>query len=226
MNHGVALALAALSIGAFVVMYIQRTELSAALQRAQRALIQWQPTSTDWADQQEAYLRLVHGFDTATASSAAGASLVEGSPHGERLDQAQQTEAIIAWRAWKIGSAGTRTLLKSVVVDVLWPSCEPLEAEDLPPVGSVTRGPGIYAAKSKEDAHRAMTSWSCSVYGTVALWGNVVEHQLGYRAQYAYPQHVWCKNERVAQELRRLYGCEAEVDQGWMRKALSRLWPC
>jgi hypothetical protein len=226
MNPGVVLALNALCIGAFVIICIQRTKLSAALQRAWHALTQRLPTSTYWADQQEAYLRLVHGFDTAMGSTAAGAPLLEGSTHGERLDQAQQTEAIIAWRAWKIGSVGARTLLKSVVVDVLWPSCEPLMAEDLPPVGSVTRGPGIYATKTKEDAHRAMTGWSCSVYGTVALWGHVVEHQLGYRAQYAYPQHVWCKNERVAQELRRLYGCEAEVDRGWMRKALSRLWPC
>ena len=183
------------------------------------------PVSPDWAAHREAYLRLIHDLDSVSASSDYGAQLLEEFMHGERLDQAHQTEAIIAWRAWKIGCVGTRTFLKSVVVDVLWPRCQPLEAEDLPPVGSVTRGPGIYAAKTKDGALRARFGWSCSVYGTVALWGNVVEHQDGYRAQYAYPQRVWCRNERVAQELRRLYGCEAEVDRGWPWNALSRLWP-
>jgi hypothetical protein len=28
------------------------------------------------------------------------------------------------------------------------------------------------------------------VLGTVALWGRVIEHDLGYRAEFAYPQRV------------------------------------
>jgi hypothetical protein len=30
-----------------------------------------------------------------------------------------------------------------------------------------------------------------SVYGKVALWGRIIEHERGYRAQYAYPLELW-----------------------------------
>jgi len=28
------------------------------------------------------------------------------------------------------------------------------------------------------------------VIGTVALWGGVIEHELGYRAEFGYPQRL------------------------------------
>ena len=31
---------------------------------------------------------------------------------------------------------------------------------------------------------------SPAVIGTVALWGSVIEHELGYRARFGYPQRV------------------------------------
>jgi hypothetical protein len=42
---------------------------------------------------------------------------------------------------------------------------------------------GIYATKSPE-----LTDWCPGVYGEVYLWGTVVEHDFGWRAQYAYPK--------------------------------------
>jgi len=46
---------------------------------------------------------------------------------------------------------------------------------------------GIYASKRLEHLHRPGYQRSL-IYGQVLLWGTIVEHQRGWRAQYAYPQ--------------------------------------
>lgn len=122
---------------------------------------------------------------------------------------------IIGWRTWKLAARGKELVLQSIVVDVVWPHGRALEARDLPPKGGLTYGPGIYATKKRSELHRVMTDWPADVYGTVALWGAVSEHEHGYRAQYAYPQRLWCRDEGTAQVLRRLYGCETEVSTRW-----------
>ena len=45
-------------------------------------------------------------------------------------------------------------------------------------------GPGIHAYKSRPEDNG---KWSWSMFGRVALWGKIVEHEYGYRAQFAYP---------------------------------------
>ena len=54
-------------------------------------------------------------------------------------------------------------------------------------------------------------------YGKVALWGRVIEHEHGYRAQYAYPQSIVVpasvpNAQNVARALANTYGCEARVE--------------
>ena len=39
--------------------------------------------------------------------------------------------------------------------------------------------------------HVASAEQSAGLGGTVALWGRVIEHRLGYRGQYAYPVAFW-----------------------------------
>ncbi len=61
-------------------------------------------------------------------------------------------------------------------------------------------GCGIYALKSTEavaELRRGQTHrWSHAsalrtlVSGEVSLWGRVIEHEHGYRAEYAYPQRI------------------------------------
>jgi len=52
--------------------------------------------------------------------------------------------------------------------------------------------PGVYAMRD-ELPHRPSTEFVAKndtreiIYGRVALWGTVVEHEKGYRAQYGYP---------------------------------------
>jgi len=49
---------------------------------------------------------------------------------------------------------------------------------------------GVYAAKSLE--HLRETGYTTfGVYGEVHLWGRVVEHELGWRAQFAYPKALF-----------------------------------
>jgi hypothetical protein len=49
---------------------------------------------------------------------------------------------------------------------------------------------GIYAAKSLE--HLRKNGYDrCGIYGEVCLWGTVVEHERGWRAQLAYPKNLF-----------------------------------
>jgi len=49
---------------------------------------------------------------------------------------------------------------------------------------------GIYAAKNFEHLRQIINGVEYAVHGEVFLWGKVVEHDLGYRAQFAYPKSV------------------------------------
>lgn len=48
---------------------------------------------------------------------------------------------------------------------------------------------GVYAAKSLEHLHQIGYAGR-GIYGEVYLWGTVVEHKLGWRAQFAYPRSL------------------------------------
>ena len=50
---------------------------------------------------------------------------------------------------------------------------------------------GLYATKTLNQAMGAVYSRSRNVIGRVALWGEVVIHEEGYRAQYGYPQALY-----------------------------------
>ena len=47
-------------------------------------------------------------------------------------------------------------------------------------------GCGIYGLKSKSSL-KANKYWNFEVTGTIAGWGRVTEHEMGYRFEYAYP---------------------------------------
>jgi hypothetical protein len=114
-------------------------------------------------------------------------------------------EPVEAWRIWLVDS-GCR--LRSVFFEAGWDPGEPLEAGCLrwrrslrPPwriIPSTHSAPeercvcGIYGAASLEDAqryaaHPLPASALCRVIGRVALWGEVVECETGWRASTAYP---------------------------------------
>lgn len=49
------------------------------------------------------------------------------------------------------------------------------------------------------------------VWGSVKFWGRVVEHEIGYRAEYAYPSQLYCQDPKLAATVAELYGVPCDV---------------
>lgn len=103
---------------------------------------------------------------------------------------------IVAYRVWVLGRSGLMSLNGE-----FWPPNQRLEASckrspgsHEPPHGACSCG--IYAAKSADQLQRIGYA-KRGVCGEVYLWGTVVEHELGWRAQYAYPKSLVVGPERL-----------------------------
>src|ERR1035437_8520782 len=55
---------------------------------------------------------------------------------------------------------------------------------------------GVYAAKNLEHL-RQFGYEGRGIHGEVYLWGTVVEHELGWRAQYAYPKSLFLPPDAI-----------------------------
>jgi hypothetical protein len=117
---------------------------------------------------------------------------------------------IVGYRAWLWGDSGVRSFMGQP-----WLPMQPLEAQCRASGGgtlqtrletddSVHRVPamecscGIYATKSLH--HLRQTGYYRSrsaVYGEVYFWGSVVEHESGWRAQFAYPLSLHIRLENL-----------------------------
>lgn len=84
---------------------------------------------------------------------------------------------ILAWRGWRVTPQG---FLRSMSANVVWGPGEPMDGK----TKSTEQHCGVYAYKKLRDFLSAH-SYDLDVYGQVALWGDVIEHELGYRAEYA-----------------------------------------
>ena len=109
---------------------------------------------------------------------------------------------IVGYRVWKRDAAGLKSLN-----DEPWHPGQPLaarcrvysagtvvahaeaahDAHDAPQADCTC---GVYAAKSLEHLRSAGYD-RYGVHGEVNLWGKVVEHELGWRAQLAYPKNLF-----------------------------------
>jgi hypothetical protein len=102
----------------------------------------------------------------------------------------------------------------------VWPIGEPLEAHCLSEY--MTHHNGIHAFKRQHTIAEYRASYSVNgdpplVYGTVALWGRVIEHQEGYRAEFAYPQSLVVPAgtkdaQALARALANTYGIDVRVE--------------
>ncbi|HXF37052.1 MAG TPA: hypothetical protein VNO17_07715, partial [Actinomycetota bacterium] len=104
-------------------------------------------------------------------------------------------EPVIGWRAWRLQPLPDGYVLRSLAQDEgPWPRRSAFQAHCL---RRIDHGPspgaacvcGIYAWKEAAQLAGAAKARP-SVVGTVALWGRVVEHAGGYRAEQAYPQRL------------------------------------
>lgn len=123
----------------------------------------------------------------------------------EAVDRAPDyAEPIEVWRAWRVLETGGELQLGSVIKTTLWPAGEPLAASCLHrrlslPWGGRRRvhaapeercecgiyGAGLELVAQYLEAQRRQGV--ARVLGRVALWGEVIECERGFRASFAYP---------------------------------------
>jgi len=108
-----------------------------------------------------------------------------------------QLGEIIAWRCWRVTSTG---FLCSVFRSTVWNWKTDSKGNGAQMTGNVDqeRG-GVYAWKTRAQAMRYAPAQPI-VIGQVRLWGEVVEHQRGYRAQFARIDRL-CAYRRINKEL-------------------------
>ena len=108
-------------------------------------------------------------------------------------------EPIIGWRAWNVidwtdekGERSARLAALSINGGHGWPPLAPMvasctEAHAAPQNDHTC---GIWAVRSRASALEAVSTFKTLAtwaLGRVNLWGDVVEHDDGWRAQFAYP---------------------------------------
>ena len=106
---------------------------------------------------------------------------------------AVRLEPIRAWRIWRVADD---EVLESPIYGDRWTPCVPFTA-DCPnhPLPTPACGCGVYAVTTRERALE-WAAWARAslpyrvVLGTVNLWGRVLPHLAGYRAERAYPYEL------------------------------------
>lgn len=132
------------------------------------------------------------------------------------LPHEETDQPIIAYRAWGVVNG----LLSSVATSSQsWPRLRPfhavcakqergIEAHEAPDEGCMC---GIYAMRTVEALVDTL-HYRPMILGRIALWGNVVVHEDGYRAEYAYPQLLFygpTMDREIVSPVAANYGCEA-----------------
>ncbi len=144
------------------------------------------------------------------------------------LNPSIETNPIVGYRHWLCHDGR----LYGNYTGLLWPRRAPLWVSEPHEMGDV----GVYAYS---DDWRALNKWSFlrkqlretgstaqAVCGSVSLWGDVVEHEWGYRAEFAYPKELWVPPEMGPIEVRLLehgYGVPV-LDLAWKVTKLYRSW--
>jgi hypothetical protein len=105
-----------------------------------------------------------------------------------------RSEPILAWRTWTLAGskdASTVRLLPIAGDGKPWPArraasatCTKDRHHAVPDLECTC---GLHAVADPDTLRRTRDP---AVLGTVALWGSVAEHELGYRARFGYPQRV------------------------------------
>jgi hypothetical protein len=99
------------------------------------------------------------------------------------------------------------------------------------------KNPGYYAFKDKEQAEREASihayGWPFA-FGSVAMWGEVIEHERGWRSEYAAVRSIvkitgdipFLRENWLLLELREKYRCTVVTElwatigwHGWMKAA-------
>ena len=136
--------------------------------------------------------------------------LTEGHPESGLEGIPDFVGPLLGWRAWKVRApfpgSGACPGPSSVILDTPWVPRREFSAEHSFDLGVRCRGLldldcscGVYAFNDPGEAfvylmrvRDRLLSMSVEVaIGTVSLWGKVVECELGYKAEHAYPSHIY-----------------------------------
>lgn len=141
-------------------------------------------------------------------------------------------EPVVAWRGWHVvADPGGGHRLVSLWLNAFWPTRERIESacEEHGSIPERGHDCGIHAFKTLDAALayvgakvpyvgypflRPVEGRVCIAVGRVSLWGRVVEHEGGYRAQYAYPYaiHLIDGTQPIARDLANRYAVDVTVD--------------
>jgi hypothetical protein len=120
---------------------------------------------------------------------------------------------IIGWRIWRICNG----LLYSAVVSYTWhPGV--FERSSIKKGGYHNHNPGYHAFRQKEQAERegpSLVFSSPAVIGSVAMWGEIIEHRHGWRSEYA-----------AVQSITEIIGSISSWDKQWMLQELREKYCC
>lgn len=131
----------------------------------------------------------------------------------EEMVVSDYSTPIVGWRLWSMGydkDDGLKPYLSSIWQSARWPRHEPMVAHCLQvdttnmhwmarwklPKLCCVHSPtqrckcGVYACSDPTAVHVEPSRDVSLLVGRVALWGKVVRHERGYRAQYGYPVSI------------------------------------
>lgn len=132
-------------------------------------------------------------------------------------------DPLVGWRVWGLSSLAPTTpradtssplfLVSTFMVDFWRPGTTMTAC-----CGANTLRHGIHAFTTQAQAVEYMTQGRRPlryVFGEVTLWGRVVIHERGYRAECAYPKRIFVPTQYrgsrdIVSELRRMYGVETD----------------
>ncbi len=110
----------------------------------------------------------------------------------ELLPTLHSDEPILAWRTWALTIRGSDLSLEPVAGrGRAWPARKPMRSHcrysRLHTSPNLHCSCGLHGARDLDLLRKTRTP---GVLGRVALWGRVIEHELGFRASLGYPQRL------------------------------------
>ena len=116
--------------------------------------------------------------------------------------------SVVGYRVWEWGATGLRSLNgeKWFAHQRMSAVCRAAASGSISGLSKATHNPaelpyfnctcGVYAAKTIEHLHQCGYK-RFGIHGEVYLWGKVVEHERGWRAQFAYPKTLFLAAETI-----------------------------
>lgn len=129
-----------------------------------------------------------------------------------RHKRSKQTGAIIGWRAWYIDTAKGGLYLRSVYHEKAWQPKQPVRGN--PFLEGKSGQQGVYAYNSPHHLYDYIEGTGgytvgnhspFFAFGTLKMWGTVVKHEHGFRAEYAYPEALYVNADCMIEPLAKLY---------------------